>query len=1113
VTIIPVQTPFLRMTGIGVENAPADPADPHDLQGPGVHLRWSFPTRLLPGVPMPIGWPVTGFTLYRREAEPTGDGSTFELPDGLDGLLPDASVPVGGGGRLEFDPDALKATLTRVPAAAADLNLLLDAYPLYVTLRFAAPVRRATLFVANRPLQGRGPRLAAVRAHDGPASVVDEASHVGAAPNPEPLNVTGDHITHLRFRLNGLRINGYTIFPEPLTTDTGAWEQIAELPPLTAWRAVRDRIPAELHAAYEPGWTDLGAELTRLFDPDDARPRWLRTFTDAGTADGHDLGEDEVPPTWSYSLQPQILLFSIDPFLARLLGLLYVDTSPEVAGGGEFDYLVVGTFEVPGADAARPAPAQPRPTRPIPSELRVPDFLPGPDIDPVPAPVPPPDGTVGWITYARSTQRHPPLDPPHMRLGETDPARTFLPDPATGTLTALARVGLAWSLQPQGAGGPLDTGAVRYDVEARPDGEADWTLLTPAAKAVVAASVDALGTPTFPRHHFIDHRGAGTHEYRVRGIDIFGRRSGPARPLEVTIADRVGPPPPVNVWTRYLDPADPFLAADEQSLGQGLLVRFDYPRRPYDAGADAAGFDLYTVHGPRDLALDWNDPAIWGAPVASVPHQAKVAGMVTSVTVLASGDPATRRVRVGTDLTGGATEGGGTGSNGATWTAAAGYLRVSATSDLLDSDQEYQVESIERGATATFTLAWPVALGLPDPVRGPCTWYPGYQVFVPGYQVPLGGAASVTGTAALGATDTGGNQGRVSAATAFQRVDRAPPAEPGAFTLGVQELLASTPDAYGRSRFTLAWEPAADGARHLVYRALDVAVLARHGLTVDDGRDMDAATLKRLADDPLAEAAFSQLTSEPLDATSYTDETLEGFASNRYLYRLRTVSLAGTFGVLGESSPPVAVPDVVPPRRPTVIRALGGDGIVTVTFSPSTEHDAGHYAVYRAADAAAAADTRSMTLVGTVPHDPAAATIVFTDDGAAGPPPTPAVDHRYRVTAVDRAGNESRPSRVVVARCFSTAPPPVPVPSARRAAGGARIRVAWPEPVAGVTVLVQRRAADRGAAWQAVSTWLDGVRGFEDTGLDPGATYGYRLKAMSPWRTVAESDPIEVPPA
>jgi hypothetical protein len=370
-----------------------------------------------------------------------------------------------------------------------------------------------------------------------------------------------------------------------------------------------------------------------------------------------------------------------------------------------------------------------------------------------------------------------------------------------------------------------------------------------------------------------------------------------------------------------------------------------------------------------------------------------------------------------------------------------------------------------------------------------------------------------------------GNRGRVSAAAAFQRVDRAPPPAPGAFTLGAGELLASEPDAYGKSRFTLTWEPSPAGVRQLVYRALDAAVLACHGLTVADGRTLDAAALQALAADPIAEPAFSRLTSEPLSEAAYTDETLEGFGSNRYLYRLGTLSLAGVPGPLGEPSPPVTVPDVVPPRQPRIVRALGGDQVVTLTFGPNREHDVAGYRVYRATGPDAAADIRRMALVGTVPHDPAAGSFTFTDgppdggsdtDGSAAPPPEPRADLRYRVTAVDQAGNESRPSRMVAARCFSTAAPAVPVPSVQRGTDGDQVDVSWPAPETGVTVLVQRQAGEREPtdqiAWQAVSGWLAAsATDVSDQGLDPSAAYRYRLKAMSPSRVVATSDPVEAP--
>ena len=210
-TIIPVQTPFLRMAGIGVENAPTDPADPHDLQGPAVHLRWSFPTRLLPGLPMPIGWPEDGFTLYRREAVPLGDGTAFDLPS-PEGLRPTRPCHCPAEPGWSSTPDALRATLERVPAAAVDLSLLLDAYPLYVTLRFAEPVRLASVAVSTGRCRSAGrawppcaPTTARTAWSTRPATW---------APRPTGVGLDRRRATaspHVRLKLNGLRIPGYTI--------------------------------------------------------------------------------------------------------------------------------------------------------------------------------------------------------------------------------------------------------------------------------------------------------------------------------------------------------------------------------------------------------------------------------------------------------------------------------------------------------------------------------------------------------------------------------------------------------------------------------------------------------------------------------------------------------------------------------------------------------------------------------------------------------------------------------------------------------------------------------------------------------------------------------------
>lgn len=430
-TTIRLQTEFLRMTWAGISDAPADPNDPYDVEGPGIHLRWSFPTRWVAGVPMPLGWPATGFSLLRRDAVPPVEDLTVDLP-GVPVIRPDATVAFGAGMWLEFDPELLLRTLRTVPQAATDTDVLLDAYPGYVTLRFPAAVRRLRLSIGKLPLNEPGPRLAVVRAHDRD-DVVDEAVLTGAGPADPTLTVTGDHLTSVRFRLDGTRVTGVTVASAEALTETKDWEEVATLPPLTGWKDVRGRIPERFWSGYEAGWGDVGEDLARLLDPTDVRPRWARTYTDTGSVQGRPPGTGEAMPTWTYGLQEQLLLFSLDPFLARMLGLLYADTSAEAANGAEVDYLVLATFPVPDANERGSArlPAAP---------------LDGPSAEPAPVPVP--DGTVGWVCYGASSRRGREVAPPGRPSAEPTPGATFLPDPATGTLTRLARIGVSWPLLP-----------------------------------------------------------------------------------------------------------------------------------------------------------------------------------------------------------------------------------------------------------------------------------------------------------------------------------------------------------------------------------------------------------------------------------------------------------------------------------------------------------------------------------------------------------------------------------------------------------------------------------------------------------------------------------------
>lgn len=307
----------------------------------------------------------------------------------------------------------------------------------------------------------------------------------------------------------------------------------------------------------------------------------------------------------------------------------------------------------------------------------------------------------------------------------------------------------------------------------------------------------------------------------------------------------------------------------------------------------------------------------------------------------------------------------------------------------------------------------------------------------------------------------------------------------------------------------MTWQPAAGVSGHHVLRSLDTAILGRHGMDPDLARDLAPGTLQALAQDPVAEPAYSQLTTESVTGVAWVDETLEGFGTNRYVYRLCPVSPAGMRGAMGPCSPPVATPDVVPPRPPAGVKATGGDGAVHLRFVPGRERDVDLYVLYRTADRDASADPRAMHRVGELPHSPSAPTMTFEDDATGSSPPPIATDLWYRVSAVDRSGNESVPSRAVVARCWSTAAPSVPTPTVRRAAGGSRCAVGWAAPEPGVAVLVQRQAVGS-SSWRPASGWLTGTRQFLDTGLDPAVPLAYRLLGRSPWRTVAASETVTV---
>ena len=280
--------------------------------------------------------------------------------------------------------------------------------------------------------------------------------------------------------------------------------------------------------------------------------------------------------------------------------------------------------------------------------------------------------------------------------------------------------------------------------------------------------------------------------------------------------------------------------------------------------------------------------------------------------------------------------------------------------------------------------------------------------------------------------------------------------------------------------------------------------------------------LRVLAGLPGNERVFTQITIQPLDPDdpananrigpdnpadftvdpvlrAYVD-TLDGRSTNRYFYRAAYVDGTHNRSQLSLASPPVWLPNVVPPRAPVITKVLGGDRQITLKWASNREPDLVEYQVYRADTEETTRDLRLMTHVHSEPvpaGEPTArpADVTWIDNTDA--PVSGLITFYYRVVAVDDAGNTSVPSPAVAGRTFDdvrpappTWDPPAPGPTPNA------IVLFWTSPIADLACLVQRRRTGT-ADWANVGGWLArGTYTSIDTSRVAGITYEYRLRVL-----------------
>lgn len=361
-------------------------------------------------------------------------------------------------------------------------------------------------------------------------------------------------------------------------------------------------------------------------------------------------------------------------------------------------------------------------------------------------------------------------------------------------------------------------------------------------------------------------------------------------------------------------------------------------------------------------------------------------------------------------------------------------------------------------------------------------------------------------------------------------------------------------DASQADRFPAGWNQAgrqqvADALNHLETLVPDpnadadaVAAAARAALAYY-GQLSDAA-LRVLAGLPEDDGAFVQLTLHPLDPAdpananrrgpdnadgvvidpalrAYVDP-LDGRGTNRYFYRAALVDAAHNLGPLGPSTPPVYLPNVVPPRAPAITKVLGGERQITLRWASNREPDLVEYRVYRTDRQEATRDIRLMERVHTVPvppGDPATrpAEVIWDDLGLVG-----GTTLYYRLTATDSAQNESTASQVVSLRVVDTSVPEPPtwieakwvlvregdrgeepwpqdgiVPVGHQAA----VRLVWASTVGQPSFTLMRTPAD---PWfpqpLSIEPRTTGTAEYlvHDTAAVPGERYYYQIGVTSP---------------
>ena len=667
-----------------------------------------------------------------------------------------------------------------------------------------------------------------VEAYDGSVLVASATQrHKGTA---ETVTVRADRFT--RVVITAPARTGFYQMCWLLITDGAeaaghTWQQLEhfELPP--DWATASSRIPGALHPTYAADYPQLD-----------------RIIHQSGDSEYHD--SSAVPEAkFTVKKTETLLLASLDPGIGRMLGLYHIDAT--AALGTQYDYKVEGSWAGPGTA----------------------------------------DHT--WICWGleRDTPARVPR-PKDLKVDQMEVGGGFMQAGGVSP-TAQTAASLTWDVSRSPQGQLSGNAPIFYNIyrQIREDGRWSRPDLLTADKPVLLSASQSDGS--LPSSYYVDGPLApGEYRYRIRGIDVFGRRSAYSRAARKTISDTVAPPAPTNVRAR--------LSQNDGTIE--VVANWEWPETRRAQAGDASEFRIY--HQTEHL-----DP---------------VSSTITAVTDLG-----------GTSVVDTELDPAGDYSRFEDGVLINGGRRFSVTAITVSGSVTITVENVtdKDGNTAspipvsaTSTArnylsfvrdSWKVAgqFLLETNWSNPDRWDASYETeavtsedayskeltsvaIAVSRTIPVGYAYIGVGT-----VDDSGNVGPVSspARVAARHLTAPDTPEFG----GSENEYATRADFYGESRYTLTFSAESE-VYYDVYRATDAAVLAKAGSS-DRSLDVDDDALLDYANDSDNDGAFvrvdardengSPLTDSDGDGEiSYTD-TMVGTARNRYLYKVQSYDQAG----------------------------------------------------------------------------------------------------------------------------------------------------------------------------------------------------------------------------